>query len=1094
MFKRHQLLSRTLAATAFAALATSAVLATDAISEHWLQHAAISPNGKTIAFSYKGDIYSVPAKGGTATPLTLNAAWEGHPVWSKDGKQIAFASDRNGNLDVFVMPSAGGQANRLTFHSAADIPSDFDTSGNILFQSSRGEDQASALHPSGALPELYSVSTSGGTPRQVLTTPAINAVWNAKGDKILYKDEKSLESDLRKHDRSAFARDIWLYDLETQSHQQMTTAAGGDHSPVWGKGDKRFYYLSDRNGTFNVWQQDMKGNARQLTQHNIHAVRSLSGSSKGTLAYLYFGDLYTLKPGKKPKAVNVSFATDGHGRDEETFSVNGRIGEFAVSPNGKEIAFVARGDVYVTSTDYATTRRITNTPTQERSVSFTKDGDTLIYAAERGGRWQVMETRKKFENEKYFFAATGFEEKALFESDQDTFQPAASPDNKKIAFIAGRDALKVFDRESGEITTALSADYNYSYADGDITYSWSPDSKWLTVDFAANGRLFFTNIAIVPADGSAAPRDVSLSGYTDTSPAWHSSGGIVTWFTARYGQRDHGSHGSQYDVFAGFLNQDAWDKFNLSKEELELKKEADADAEEKAKKQDAEEKQDSEKADGARGDDKKDEDKDITIEWDKIEDRQRRLTIHSSDMAGAVLSKDADKLFYLSAFDSGYDLWVHDFRENETKKMVPLDARRASMTLSADGKHLFLLADGRLRKIATSGGAPKSIKVSADFTLKADEERAYMFNHIWRQVKDKFYRPGFHGQDWERMRADYGKKVASTNNNRDFARLMEEMLGELNGSHTGAYYRSRGGDRTAALGLLFDKNHSGVGFKVSEILKNSPLNAAATKIEPSMVLTAIDGVALEGSTNRHALLKNKAGKRTRLTFQPEEGDAFDVVIKPVSTRQQSRWMYDRWVEGRRKAVDELSGGRLGYVHVPNMSDRTYRSVYRDLFGRVIGKEAVVVDTRFNGGGDLTDDLIRLLGGHQYMTNMPRGREAQGEPLTRWTKPSIVLMNEGNYSDGHCFTAAYANLEMGKTVGMPVPGTCTYVWWEGLISGDMFFGIPQMGILDTQKDWMENKQLEPMIKVANAPDAIAQGEDAQLKAAVEAMLEELNSTE
>ena len=1102
MHKKFGYLSKLVATGLLVSTAAISANSADTISNNWMQHSAISPNGKTILFSYQGDIYKVSAKGGTATPLTINAAWEGHPIWSKDGKQIAFASDRNGNLDIYLMPATGGPAKRLTHYSADDIPSDFAPGGNkVLFQSSRVDDSASALHPTGALPELYEVSTEGGTPTQRLTTPALNAVWNKKGDKILYKDEKSFESELRKHDRSAFARDIWVYDTKTGTHNQLTSAAGGDHDPVWGKSEKSFYYLSDRSGTFNVWQQDFDNKTKQLTNHTLHAVRSLTGSNKGTLAYLYLGDLYTLKPGKKPQAVKVTFSTDGHGRDEETFPVNGRIREFAVSPNGKEVAFVARGDVFVTSTDYATTKRVTNTATQERSVSFSHDGKSLIYAAERNGRWQIMETAKKFDDEKYFFAATGFDEKRLFDSEEDTFQPLASPDGKKVAFIAGRDALKVYDRDSKEISTALSAEYNYSYADGDITFSWAPDSEWLTVDFAANGRLFFTNIAVVPADGSAAPKDISLSGYTDTGPNWHSSGGIVTWYTARYGQRDHGSHGSQYDVFAGFLNQEAWDKFNLSKEELELKKEADAaaeEAEEEANKETEEKTKSADKADKTKAEEKKKDDeeekaKSITIEWDKLQDRQRRLTIHSSDIAGAVLSKDADKLFYLSAFDSGYDLWVHDFREQETKKLVPLNADRVGMTLSDDGKNLFLLADGGLMKVATSGGAPKPVKVSANFTLKATEERAYLFEHIWRQVNDKFYRPGFHGQDWAKMREDYRKKVGSTNNSRDFARLMEEMLGELNGSHTGAYYRSGGGDRTAALGLLFDNNYAGEGARVREVLKQSPLNAQNKTITAGMILSAIDGTKLDATTNRHALLKNKADERTRLTFKPVEGEPFDVVIKPVAARQQGRWMYERWVESRRKAVNELSGGRLGYVHVPNMSDRTYRSVYRDLFGRVMNKEAVIVDTRFNGGGDLTDDLIRLLGGHQYMTNMPRGREAQGEPLTRWTKPSIVLMNEGNYSDGHCFTAAYSGLEMGKTVGMPVPGTCSYVWWETLMSGDIYFGIPQMGVLDTEKEWLENKQLEPMIKVSNTPETIAKGEDAQLKTAVETMLSDLDTS-
>lgn len=1069
-------------ALSIATLLSGTALSAD-LSPNWLQHAAISPNGEEVAFSYHGDIYKVPAKGGTATPLTVNVAWEGHPVWSQDGKWLAFASSRNGNLDVYVMPSAGGEAKRVTFHSADDIPSSFSAdSKEVLFQSARLKDAASSIHPSRNYPELYSISRDGGMPTQVLTTPAVNAHWNKAGDKVIYEDLKGRESDLRKHDRSAFARDVWVYDAKSGAHMQLTTNEAGDQEPVWGKKDDAFYFLSDRNGTFNVWSQEIGGEAKQLTDHDLHPARALSASKDGTLAYLYFGDLYTVKPGKKPKAIEVTFANDSHGKEEERFSVAGRIGEFAVSPNGKEIAFVARGDVFVTSTEFKTTTRITDTPGMERSVSFTDDGNGLLYAAERNGRWRVMEAKKKYEGEKYFFTATGFEESEVFETNEDAFQPLASPDGKKVAFIGTRDNIRVFDRESKEITTVLDASYNYSYTDGDITFDWSPDSKWITADIASNGRLFFTNVAIVPADGSEAPKDISLSGYTDIAPTWHPSGGVVYWASARYGQRDHGSHGTQFDIYASFLNKEAWDKFKSSKEELELLKEAKEEAEKAKKKETEKTKEDGDKKDA-------EETKPITIEWEEIEDRQARLTIHSSNIGGAVLSKDADKLFYLSAFEGGYDLWVHDFLENETKKLVPLGADRVSMALSDDGKTLFLLADGQFKKIDTNSGKAEGVKVSADQTISASAERRYLFEHIWRQVNDKFYRPGFHGQDWNAMHRDYAKKVDSIGNNRDFARLMEEMLGELNGSHTGAYYRgSRDGDTTAALGLLFDNG----SFKISEVLDDSPLKHADKAVAQGMTLAAIDGTMLDQGTNMFALLNNKAGERTRLTFKPESGDAFDVVIKPVSLREESNMMYERWVESRRKMVEELSGGRLGYVHVPFMADSVYRSVYRDMFGRYMSAEALIVDTRNNGGGDLTNDLMKLLSGKQYMTNMPRGREAQGEPLTQWTKPSIVLANEGNYSDGHCFPAGYHSLGLGKVVGMPVPGTCSYVWWERLMTGDLVFGIPQLGILDREGDYMENKQLEPDVKVKNMPADLAEGKDAQLEKAVKVMLEDLDA--
>ncbi|WP_420430234.1 S41 family peptidase [Kordiimonas sp.] len=1056
------------------------------IGPDFLRHAAISPDGNTVAFSYRGDIYSVPTSGGAAIPLTLNAAWEGHPVWSHDGKSIAFASDRNGNLDVYVMPSQGGDATRLTFHSDDDIPSDFNASGDkVLFSSGRLKSARAALFPTSRVPELYEVSLSGGTPTQVSSSGMAEARWTNDGETILYREEKAYESANRKHDRSDFTRDIWAYNTRSGAHTQLTTDPAGDHTPV-PDGQGGFYFLSERDGTFNVWHQDKAGKTEQVTKHGPHAARALTastmGKKKGTLAYLYLGDLYTVTPGGRPKIVDITFTVDGHGRAVETFPVADNIEEFAVSPNGKEVAFVVRGDVFVTATDYGTTRRITDTPVRERHVSFTPDGKGLLYAGERDGRWQIFESKRADETEPYFFTATKLEEKLLFSTDDNAFQPQSSPDGKKVAFVAGRNGLDVYDRESGAITTALPKEYNYSYVDGDITYAWAPDSQWLTVDFAPNGRLFFTNIAVVKADGSEAPHDISLSGYTDMAPSWHGTGGIVTWATARFGQRDHGSHGTQFDIHAAFLNKEAWDEFNLNAEELALKKEAEEEAK-KAEKSD-EESEDKKNADDA---DKKVEP--ISIDWGGIEDRQKRLTIHSSDLAGAVLSKDADKLYYLSAFEGGYDLWVHDFREEETKKLLPLGADNAALELSDDGKALFVLAGGSLQKVDLGSAKPKGIKVAANLTVNPDAERQYLFEHIWQQVNDKFYKPDFHGADWNAIYRDYGRKIAALGNNRDFAELMDEMLGELNASHTGGRYRANlGGDRTASLGLLFKPG----SFEVTEVLEKSPINDQSEPVTAGATLTAIDGTALDDSANYHELLKGKAGDRTRLTFKGEDDETFDIVVKPASLNDEASWMYERWVESRRALVDKLSNGRLAYVHVPDMSDRTYRSVYREMFGRGMAKEAMVVDTRFNRGGDLTDDLIQLLGGKQYMTNVPNGRKAQGEPLTRWTKPSIVLMNEGNYSDGHCFPAGYTSLDMGKTVGMPVPGTCTYVWWERLMSGDVVFGIPQLGVQDKEGDWLENKQLEPTIKVKNNPRAQEVGQDQQLEKAVEVMLQDLDA--
>ena len=768
------MIKQLLSTLAISALLVSPISAQNSGAENsdWYRHSAISPDGKTILFSYRGDIYSVSSEGGAARPLTIHGAWDGHPVWSHDGKHIAFASDRHGNLDVFVMPAEGGVATRLTYHSANDTPTDFSADNSaVLFSSARTESAESSIFPTSRLAELYEVSTSGGTPRMVTTVPASEARYSPDGAEILYRDEKAYEIDLRKHDVSAFARDIWKFNIESGSHTQLTDFNGGDHNPVWSRNGGVFYLSEDGQNNFNVWQMDAEGkNKKQVSKFDTHPVRNLSISDDGVLAYTQHGSIYTQKVGNDPQLLEMSFNTDTNANSYVTTQLSG-ITEFAVSPNGKEVALIARGEVFVTSRDFRTTRRITNTPEQERSVSFHKDGRTLLFAGERDGKWKLFEATIGDKDEKYFFTATKIDEKEIYAAETESFQPVYSPNGEKIAFLAGRDEIQVLDRESGETNVALGKEHNYSYTDGDISFAWSADSKWLIADYAARDRLFIPNIGIFPADGSAQPIDISHSGYQDSSPLWSRSGDVVYWASSRYGQRDHGSWGREFDIMATFLTQDAYDKFTLSKEEYELAKEL---------------KEENKKSDEKKGDD--DDESSIEIEWDNLDDRTVRLTGNSASIQQSYFTKDGSKLYYVAGSSTGTELLVRDFRDNSTKRVTKLSG--GGFEISADEKSIFVLSGGSLSHSPLGDSySPKSISYNAIMELKPDAEREFMFEHAWRQIKDKFYNPNFHGIDWDAMKVAYQAKLPSIGNNRDFANLMAEMTGELNASHIGVSYR-----------------------------------------------------------------------------------------------------------------------------------------------------------------------------------------------------------------------------------------------------------------------------------------------------------------
>ncbi len=358
----------------------------------WLRYPAISPDGQSILFEYKGDIWSVPAAGGSAIPLTMSESYEFAPVWSHDGRSIAFASDRYGNFDVFLMPATGGEAKRLTYNSAREVPSTFTADDRaILFNGNRQDLATHVQFPTGGMAELYSVPVAGGRVSLVLTTPAFDATVDSKGSKIIFHDYKGYESDWRKHHTSAVTRDVWVYDTAAKKYSQLSGFKGEDRNPVFDANDNDFYFLSEQSGTFNVYKSSLTRPERStaVTKFTKHPVRFLTRSKTGTLAFSYDGELYTMKPGGEPSKINVRVGADGRGSIERIVPVNGGFTEAELSPNGKEFAFGFRGEIFVSSIDGKIVKRITNTPWQERTVSFSPDGRSLVYAAERDNNWNV---------------------------------------------------------------------------------------------------------------------------------------------------------------------------------------------------------------------------------------------------------------------------------------------------------------------------------------------------------------------------------------------------------------------------------------------------------------------------------------------------------------------------------------------------------------------------------------------------------------------------------------------------------------------------------------------------------------------------------
>ena len=641
----------------------------------------------------------------------------------------------------------------------------------------------------------------------------------------------------------------------------------------------------------------------------------------------------------------------------------------------------------------------------------------------------------------------------MLENEQDNYLPQYSPDGKQLAWIEGRRRLRVRDLKAKTDTTLLDESELFHMYDGDKYFTWSPDSKWLLVEWDV--LLNNSEVLLMKADGGKRV-NLTESGYYDSRPKWVDGGETMLWFSNRDGLKSYATSGqSEQDVYAMFFTQEAWDTFNLSEDEFKLAK---AVEEEKEK----------DKAEGgkAKAEVKTEGGKDstrvapLTFDWDNLHERTKRLTIHSSRLGDAVLSKDGETLYYLSSFEDKLNLWSTKLRSRETKMELELGASSGSLEWDKDRKNLYLLSGGKISKLDLDKSKQTPIKLQGEMEFDEVAERAAIFDHVWLRTNAVFYRSDFHGIDWDSMRTEYEKYLPSIGNSFELTEMLSEMLGELNVSHAGAGYRPSGfdnPDETASLGILMDYDYRGDGILIEEILTGGPLDKASYDIVPGMVIERINGDTLSADRDVASYLNRIADRFTLLDLRnPETDSVKSITVKPVSLSEENSLLYRRWVKRNEAEVDSLSGGQLGYVHIPGMSDGPYRDIYQDMLGKYYDRRGMIVDTRFNGGGDLVADLAMFFTGVPFISYATEAKVVGGEPTSRWTKPTLALINEAQYSDGHCFAQGYTDLKIGKTVGMPTPGTCSFAGWERLPDGS-YWGVVPVSAKDIDGDWMENNQ-------------------------------------
>ena len=1079
----------------FATLALSATIAVAETNPRWIRQNSISPDGQKIAFVYQGDIFIVSSEGGEAMQLTTNEAHDTEPIWSPDGKYIVFASYREASKDIWAMPSKGGTPYRLTDFGGRETPFTISPQGRLYFGANIQEDLKSNAFPGDN--KLYSIdfqkSLDAAMAGKALPTPVgelpftiSNLSINAEGT-ILYEDLKGYEDSFRKHHTSAVTRDIWQ--KKDGQFSKLTDFPGEDRNPVWAPDGKSWYYLSEQGDTrkggpngeitdspqVDDWGGDSniyKNDGTRLTFFEKNPVRYLSISNDGLMAFSWNGDLYTLREGSEPGKLAISLRKDKEEKEHIWKSVSGGADDMAISPDGKEIAIGGSVDVFATTLELGVTLRITDTPDQERGVSFGKDGRSIYYASERGGEWGIYRTILKDKKDKYFTFASEIEEERISPAGEICFQPMVSPDGEKVAYLRNRAEIVVANADGSKPKTLLKG-ANFSYSDGDLPFEWSPDSRWILTTYQGGGRMYNEDIALINVEDGTLT-DLTESGYSDVAFRWAMGGKAMTWESDKAGYRSHGSWGAEGDIYIMFLDDEAFMEFTKSEDVSKIEKLLKSEKEEK--KEAKKEERDSAKA--AKG-----KVEPLKMELSRREDRTLRLTHNSGVLGDHWLTPDGQKLYYSVRLEKSMDLCCLDIKKGDIK-VIDKDLR-GRFYPAPDGESFFVLGSKGVKKIEAKSGSSKNVDFRGEYEYFPDKEREYIFEHCWTQVREKFYVEDMHGVDWEAVGENYRQFLPYITDNYAFQELLSEMLGELNGSHTGGRYYDGTGVSIGYVGVLFDPAFDGPGLKIAEFLPGSVLLTSAPSLKEGDIIMSIDAKPIPAGQPWYKAFERKAGKRVLLTIKSGK-DEVKLYITPSSSDSQA--LYTRWVRRNEQKVKELSGGRIGYVHVKGMNSPSFREVYSKALGKYRGCDALIVDTRHNGGGWLHNDLAVFLNARLYTERRPRGVEMSPEPYDKWIKPSCVLVCEDNYSDACGFPYLYRSLGIGKIIGAPVAGTATSVWWERQVDPTLIFGVPQVGSWSVSEGrFLENHQLEPDIVVYNDPASVMAGEDKQLEAAVAEML-------
>ena len=1023
-------------------------------------------HGDTVTFVYAGDIYTAPVAGGPARRLTSHEGMELFPKFSPDGAKIAFSAEYNGTRQVYVMPAEGGTPTQLTWYNdVGPMPPRGGFDYRVLDWTPDGEHvmvRANRLPWGVRMGRYHLVPASGGTEVPMVIPEGGGGMFSPDGTKVVYTP---IDREFRtwKRYRGGRAQDIWIYDLEENRSEQLTTHPGTDNQPLWVGED--IYFTSDRGYTLNLYRHVPGDEPVAVTAHEDFDVLWPSAGPQA-IVYENGGWLYRFDPASgETRKLDIEVLGDRPGLMPRFVAANEFVQSAGISPDGKRVAFGARGEVFTAPAKHGRIRNISHTPAaREIHVTWSPDGKSVAWLSDASGEYELYVANQDGSGEPRQLTTGG---------DTWRFPPAWSPDSSKLAWGDKKQRLHFIDVASGEVTEIDHTDRN------DITdYSWSADSAHLA--YVKNNAANVSNIWLYSlADGAKV--QLTSGDSDDANPVFDPKGRYLYFLSRRdfnltFSDRDDNRiYTDSGRVFAGLLRPDAPGLLLPKSDEVALEGEDEAEDAEAT-------------------------DEDFGIVPQGFEQRVTAINTGSGNYRS--LSANENGVFFLSAGDNGSTLHFYDLAERETKTVLE---GVNDYALAAQGEKLLFRKNGTfgIADAKPDQDAAKGHLDLAGMQLRIDPatEWRQMYSDQWRIVRDWFYEPGMHGNDWRAIHDKYLPLVGHVAHRADLDYVFGEIAGELNAGHNYVNAGDQPGVKRLDGGLLGAEIVPADGyFRIERIYSGhawhdghgSPLAEPGVQASVGDYILAVDDVSTKGVENFYRLLENKGGQVVKLSLASDPSLKYprEVLVRTISRETDLR--YIDWVESRRRMVDELSGGRVGYVHLPNTAFEGMRELYR-LFPPQIDKDAILIDVRYNGGGFIPDHMVSLVGREPIVYWKRRGLDptAQITPQISHAGPKAVLINGYSSSGGDAFPYYFREAGLG-----PLIGTRT---WGGLIgiSGNPMLAdgggilVSTFRMLDPEGNWqVENVGVAPDIEVIDRPELIAAGRDPSLEAGVAYLLEQL----